>query len=399
MTDRLNQVDSNDVGTLKYQSALPVSRGKLAMLLFISTEIMFFTALIASYVVLRFSGNGEWPSSEQVHVHLWIGIVNTIVLIASCFTLHFSAKAASRDQASSAKTWLLATIALGFLFLGIKGYEYFTKFEHGLYPSANRTLIYDRADEQYLSRTMSELSAQIALLDNKPAGQRSEAEESHREKLQLVQTGVVDWTKFNVSRAGDPLMRRRSLEALAHRIYPRENNPELDQFLADELASVQSEHDAVASRLSETEKRLSESQDKLKGLLPERESGDQEIEEKYKEESKTAEELTTQITLIRGELNPLKQRLLVADLPPNGINQELGIKLPIVIPQGKAWINTYYLLTGFHAIHLLIGLFVLVCWLVLRLGSIRAHLLENFSLYWHFVDLVWLIIFAIVYLN
>ena len=39
---------------LEYQPAVPVSKGKLAVWLFLSTEIMFFTALIGTYIVLRF---------------------------------------------------------------------------------------------------------------------------------------------------------------------------------------------------------------------------------------------------------------------------------------------------------------------------------------------------------
>ena len=40
--------------TLQYQPGLPLSRGKLIMWLFLSTEIMFFAALLGSYIVLRF---------------------------------------------------------------------------------------------------------------------------------------------------------------------------------------------------------------------------------------------------------------------------------------------------------------------------------------------------------
>ncbi|MFO0260300.1 MAG: hypothetical protein ACK53V_01640, partial [Planctomycetota bacterium] len=49
--------------------ALPVSNGKLAMWLFLSTEVMFFAALLGSYLVLRWSApGGEWPDRHAVHV-------------------------------------------------------------------------------------------------------------------------------------------------------------------------------------------------------------------------------------------------------------------------------------------------------------------------------------------
>ena len=52
---------------LQYQPGLPLSRGKLFMWLFLSTEIMFFAALLGSYVVLRF-GALQWPKPHHVHL-------------------------------------------------------------------------------------------------------------------------------------------------------------------------------------------------------------------------------------------------------------------------------------------------------------------------------------------
>ena len=52
---------------LQYQPGLPLSRGKLIMWLFLSTEIMFFAALLGSYIVLRF-GAAVWPKPHHVHL-------------------------------------------------------------------------------------------------------------------------------------------------------------------------------------------------------------------------------------------------------------------------------------------------------------------------------------------
>src|SRR5262249_22708687 len=57
----------------------PVPNGKLAMWIFLATEIMFFTGLIGTYIVLR---NGTptarepWPIPEQVHLIEWVGALN-----------------------------------------------------------------------------------------------------------------------------------------------------------------------------------------------------------------------------------------------------------------------------------------------------------------------------------
>jgi cytochrome c oxidase subunit 3 len=84
---------------------------------------------------------------------------------------------------------------------------------------------------------------------------------------------------------------------------------------------------------------------------------------------------------------------------PEGLNDRLPwLKLPIVIPGGNMWASTYFLLTGFHAIHVLVGLIVFALMLPMRLDFHSAGLIENVGLYWHFVDLVWIFLFPLLYL-
>lgn len=64
--------------------------------------------------------------------------------------------------------------------------------------------------------------------------------------------------------------------------------------------------------------------------------------------------------------------------------------------------SAFYSLTGFHGAHVTIGIIMLMSLLVLnlrgRLGPERAETVEIVGLYWHFVDIVWILIFTIVYL-
>lgn len=62
----------------------------------------------------------------------------------------------------------------------------------------------------------------------------------------------------------------------------------------------------------------------------------------------------------------------------------------------------YFAMTGMHALHMIIGIGVLV-WLTLRahwgeFSSGYVAPIENFGLYWHFVDIVWLFLFPLLYL-
>jgi cytochrome c oxidase subunit 3/cytochrome o ubiquinol oxidase subunit 3 len=63
--------------------------------------------------------------------------------------------------------------------------------------------------------------------------------------------------------------------------------------------------------------------------------------------------------------------------------------------------TTFYSLVGLHATHVVVGLIMLLVSLILGLGGhVReehAERMEVLSLYWHFVDAVWIIVFTVVY--
>ncbi len=64
--------------------------------------------------------------------------------------------------------------------------------------------------------------------------------------------------------------------------------------------------------------------------------------------------------------------------------------------------STFFLLTGFHGAHVLVGVIYLTTLGILavrnQLGPERSMSVEIAGLYWHFVDVIWIVIFALVYL-
>ena len=61
--------------------------------------------------------------------------------------------------------------------------------------------------------------------------------------------------------------------------------------------------------------------------------------------------------------------------------------------------SAFFALTGLHGVHVIIGVIMLLSMLALSFGRrIRAEAVEVVGLYWHFVDIVWVLIFTIVYL-
>ena len=64
--------------------------------------------------------------------------------------------------------------------------------------------------------------------------------------------------------------------------------------------------------------------------------------------------------------------------------------------------SAFYTLTGFHGVHVSVGIIMLMSLFVMskrgHLGPERAETVEIVGLYWHFVDIVWILIFTVVYL-
>jgi cytochrome c oxidase subunit 3 len=295
---------------LQYQPGLPLTRGKLIMWLFLSTEIMFFAALLGSYIVLRF-GAAIWPKPHHVHISEPIGAFNTFVLICSSVTIVLALEAAKANKTGLAKLWMVLTLALGTLFLGVKAYEYQAKFSHGIFPWAPHGLIHERPDLYYGSAVRARLGEPVIIdrlkeLDETPADKLSDEQRAARTALQQVR-GMV----------ADPKQQAFDMAVVADQIAP---------LPAEGAGSHGAGH-------------------------------------------------------------------------AHGINDAFPwLRLPIVIPGGNMWASTYFLLTGFHAIHVVVGLIVFVVLLGRTLGPANAGMIENAGLYWHFVDLVWIFLFPLLYL-
>lgn len=66
---------------------------------------------------------------------------------------------------------------------------------------------------------------------------------------------------------------------------------------------------------------------------------------------------------------------------------------------GSQRASTFYVITSFHAVHVATGVLLLVVALArLRRPANSAGVVESIGLFWHFVDLVWILVFTFVYL-
>ena len=302
---------------------LPLPNGKLAMWIFLVTEITFFTALIGTYMLLR---NGQptnrvpWPAPHDVHLVEWLGALNTFVLICSSLTvvlchwcLHEAKKAADETAKKAlvkkAVGYLGMTLALGFVFLGIKAWEYKAKIDHEILPSR----IYElKTDES----------------------------KTDREQAYKFQRHVQGQLKHIAEHGGV--------------------NDEAAKMCKALLADI----DAGKLSPKEINERIVGTKNVKKCDLPIKESGAADV-----------------------------KGILEVDHDAH---------LSYSIPYGNLWASCYFAMTGFHAIHVFGGLVIftiyLIAYLFGKFGAESELSIELTGLYWHFVDIVWIFLFPLLYL-
>jgi len=107
----------------------------LGMWAFLVTEILFFGGLFAGYAQYRSSYPDAFAAGSH-HLDIVLGTINTGVLIASSLTMAMGVHAAQLGKRKKITIFLMATVALGLVFLGIKAVEYTHKYHESLIPGA-----------------------------------------------------------------------------------------------------------------------------------------------------------------------------------------------------------------------------------------------------------------------
>lgn len=121
----------------------------LGMWAFLATEVLFFGGLFAAYTVYRFM-YGEAFALASHHMAIWLGALNTGILLASSFTMVLSVHAAQTQSPARLTVFLLLTAALGAAFLGVKAVEYADHIGHHLLPGTGFHVEGDFPQQQQL---------------------------------------------------------------------------------------------------------------------------------------------------------------------------------------------------------------------------------------------------------
>ncbi len=367
---------------------LPLPNGKLAMWIFLVTEITFFTAIIGTYMLLR---NGQptqltpWPTPHDVHLIEAIGAINTFVLICSSLTvvlchwyLHKARKEAeaARRQGLVKKAVLClgATLLLGCVFLGIKAYEYTSKFEHQILPGQIFELKNDGPQGYKFVRHV-------------------------REQLEhIVKEKTANPEAVELSEA---LLKDIDEKSLSGQISPKEVNERIvghhNHHIKIKFCDMPTWFAVLTTRKGETKVKAEDTSRFFVGQMVTGPGFKKDTTVASVEEGKgivlsaAAEDSGSTNLTFYG--NNVKKGILEADLDAH---------VSYSIPYGNLWASSYFAMTGFHALHVFGGLVIFATFLIAyvfgRFGAQSELAIELTGLYWHFVDIVWIFLFPLLYL-
>jgi cytochrome c oxidase subunit 3 len=106
------------------------------MWVFLVTEVLFFGGMFMTYTLNRSTYPGVFGEASR-SINLTLGAINTVVLIGSSLTMAMSVWAAQVGKKQLVTIFLILTLILGSVFLGIKGVEYHEKFVEHHVPGLN----------------------------------------------------------------------------------------------------------------------------------------------------------------------------------------------------------------------------------------------------------------------
>jgi cytochrome c oxidase subunit 3 len=134
------------------------------MWVFIVQEILFFGGLFLAYTVNRHAYSTAFGIGGNM-LDLFLGSANTVVLILSSLTMAMAVWSATTSRKKLVTIFLIATLALGCVFLGVKVVEYKQKYDHHLIPGNNFDISYCVKNRPAVCGTAAELDTEAKEID------------------------------------------------------------------------------------------------------------------------------------------------------------------------------------------------------------------------------------------
>ena len=413
---------------------------KIGVWLFLASEVMLFGGLFSGYVFLRLGSAGEpdffWPHGE---LNVWFGFINTLILILSSVFVVVAWLQLKLREYKKFQMWMIAVVVCAFVFLINKGFEYNSKLHHwGIKLTDNSivhghgvddTIRYEgiqdvtidvkRFNGEFLSRVVGDSVPKFQeVVEGKPTG----------DAMELTPGAIAKITK----RINGEL--RKKVEAAGEKWFPAKAIGQLS-FRATEPFAI--EMSRAKLRTPGTDSAKFKDQSLLKGTISadtlglkldeldriDLRAADGDSPEDalvWKHLTHGAEHAQKQFFAKRDEVVAAAQEegeepsfeKMFSQKVEHSKEHHTSILVPWedvrlysnFTPKWNTYYAIYFTLTGLHGLHVLLGALVLlyfgVCckWLYDKDPEHLANRVEVGGLFWHFVDLVWIFLFPILYL-
>jgi cytochrome c oxidase subunit III len=113
----------------------------VGVIVWLSSELMFFAALFATYFTIRAVNEPNWPP-KYVHLDLAAAAPFTIVLVLSSVTCQLGVFAAERGDVQRLRFWFMVTFFMGAIFVGGQAFEYFVHNDFNLSTGGYSSVYY-----------------------------------------------------------------------------------------------------------------------------------------------------------------------------------------------------------------------------------------------------------------
>ena len=402
--------------TVKPRPDTGLYNAKLGIWLFLASEVMLFGALFSSYVLLRVGAEpGTWSMGLM---DLLVGAGNTMVLIASSMFVVLAWAELKQGNLAGYKKWKWATIACAVLFLFVKwGYEWPSKFKHYDVWLNNATILQEKFDEGYHE-----------VASHGEHGDAAHGADVEKYVKKIYTTRFFKEESKDSQLAFDDAWRNGTLALSGHINAYEEAQIDVritgwkadagvsedaaDEALVNQLAKQDAE-DAAGLRLNggllrgktdyDTAKRAEYALGQAGFTVALSVAGYKRVEAHpwMWRTKRVTEDIggKPRVSSIVFELDDSHHKGIIT------LNAGDIKRLSAYEPKHSTFFGIYYTITGLHAAHVFGGILIML-YNMLPIGLGLWHRdreqftnrIESFGLFWHFVDLVWIFLFPILYI-
>lgn len=341
--------------TVKPRPDTGIYNAKVGIWLFLASEIMLFGALFSSYIILRITApEGTWIEGA---LNVPIGFFNTLVLIFSSVTVVMAWASLKLNNFKAFQVYMVVTFGCAMTFLVVKSFEYNEKFHHyEMWTNAeSNNRFTGHFDKKWLKETKKAYETKV-----------SEIQAGYAKELE-------DW------KATD-----KSGDAPNPPIYPEITFFTLTTAEVRTLAEFLEMDSVIFEKEGEHAYRY-------KGMPT--------ADDHHHDEGDAHHEEGDAHASADGHDDHGGHHHETLTIPVSDIKRTSAF-----IPGHSNYFGIYFTLTGLHALHVFGGACVLLYFVFCNRKMWKedpdrlANRVEVGGLFWHFVDLVWIFLFPIMYL-